>query len=537
MYSNYNIREELKPEEIIMYLRKSRADDPLLSVEDVLSNHEAILDEWCERSLPYPIPKENRFKEVVSGESIQDRLEFQRVLKMVESQQYKAIIVKEISRLGRPDKEEIGYISKVLRYTGTSIITPTRTFNIADEFERKMFEQELEQGAFYLEYSKRIMKAGRDLAAKNGAFLSTPPYGYDKTRIDNGKKKMSTLAINEEQANVVRMIFDWYVNENIGTQVISNRLNDLKIKPPKIDIWKPEAIRDIIENPIYIGMVRWNTRKGMWVVEDGEFRKTRPVNSGDDRILTKGLHEPIISEELFNSAQEKRGRTHRTCAKKELRSPFASMLYCTCGKAMSYRLRKYPNGEDRGQARLVCSNQVNCGSGSCTVSEMQDFIVDLLRQKIAEFKIEAHNTDNESIKLHDKLITKLEKKLPEFDAREKAMWKAQVDPNPDKHMPSNIFHSLLSELKQEREETKQALEKALKNRPAPIDYEKKIITFQQALDSLLDDNVSVTEKNQLLKKCIDRIEYHRDKPEKLKGKGAGHQWTQPPIEIEVKLNV
>jgi DNA invertase Pin-like site-specific DNA recombinase len=106
--NNYNIKEEIKPEEILMYLRKSRADDPLLSVEEVLSNHEAILDEWCARNLPYPIPKENRFKEVVSGESIQDRLQFQRVLRMVESPQYKAIIVKEISRLGRPDKQEIG---------------------------------------------------------------------------------------------------------------------------------------------------------------------------------------------------------------------------------------------------------------------------------------------------------------------------------------------------------------------------------------------------------------------------------------------
>lgn len=535
MYNN--IKEDIKPEEIIMYLRKSRADDPLLSVEDVLSNHEAILDEWCDRNLPYSIPKENRFKEVVSGESIQDRSEFQRVLKMVESPSIKAVLVKEISRLGRPDKQEIGYISKVFRYTNVSVITPSRIFNIVDDFERKMFEQELEQGNFYLEYNKRILKAGRDLASKKGAFLTTAPYGYDKTRIRDGKKEMSTLAINEEQANVVRMIFDWYVKENIGTQTICNRLNDLKIKPPKTDTWRADAIRGILENPTYIGMVRWNTRKGVWVVEDGEFKKTRPVNNGDDYILTKGLHEPIISEELFNAAQEKRGRTHRTINNRELKNPFASMMFCKCGRAMSYRLRKYSNGEDRGEARLVCNDQVNCGTGSCTVAEIEEFMVNVLRQKIAEFEIEAHNTDDESIKSHDKLIASLEKKISGFDAREKAMWKAQVDPDPDKHMPPNIFHELLSELKQEREETKQALEKALKNRPAPIDYEKKIITFQNALDALLDDKVSVAEKNLLLKECIDRIEYHRDKPEKLKGKGVGRQWTTPPIEIDVKLKV
>lgn len=537
MFNYYNIKDEIKPEEIIMYLRKSRADDPLLSVEEVLLNHESMLDEWCERHLPYPIPKENRIKEVVSGESISDRYGFQQLLKMVESDNIKAVMVKEISRLGRPDKQEIGYISKVFRYTNISVITPTRIFNIADEFERKMFEQELEQGNFYLEYNKRILKAGRDLASKKGAFLSLAPYGYDKTRIDDGKKKVSTLTINKEQASIVRMIFDWYVNENIGTQTISNRLNDLKVKPPKIDIWKPEAIRDIIENPIYIGMIRWNTRKGIWVVVDGEFKKTRPVNEGEDRILTKGLHEPIITEELFNLAQEKRGRTHRTCANKELKNPFASMLFCSCGKAMSHRLKKYPSGENRGEARLVCNSQVICGSGSCKASEIEAFIADLLKEKIAEFEVEADNKNEELITLHDKQIAKLEKKLSDLDAREVAMWKSQVDPDIENRMPTNIFTKLMNELKADREETSQALEHALKTRPTPIDYKKKIITFQKALDALLNENVSAAEKNLLLKECIERIDYHRDKPERLKGKGAGRQWTEPPIHLEVKLKV
>ena len=373
---------EIKPEEIIMYLRKSRADDPLETVEETLSNHEAMLDEWCERVLPYPIPKENRYKEVVSGESLSERFEFQRVLKLAESPNIKALLVKEISRIGRPDKMEVGYISKVLNLTNMMVITPSRTFHIADEFERKMFEQELEQGNFYLEYNKRILKAGRDLASKKGAFLVLAPYGYDKTRIDDGKKKLSSLVIDEEQASIVRMIFDWYVRENIGTQTICNRLNNLKVEPPKIGYWKPEAIRDILANPVYIGMVRWNTRKGKWIVEDGEFRKTRPVNQGEDLIITKGLHDPIISEELFNLAQEKRGRTHRTCANKELKNPFASIIYCSCGRTMIHRLKKYPSGEDRGEARLVCSTQVICGSGSCKLSDIVDFVADLLKTKI-----------------------------------------------------------------------------------------------------------------------------------------------------------
>ena len=51
MYRNYIEELHLQPDEFIAYLRKSRADDPLLTVEEVLSRHEAILDEWAEKNL------------------------------------------------------------------------------------------------------------------------------------------------------------------------------------------------------------------------------------------------------------------------------------------------------------------------------------------------------------------------------------------------------------------------------------------------------------------------------------------------------
>ena len=526
----YNYR--IKPEEILIYLRKSRADDPLLSTEEVLANHEAELDEWAERNLPYPIAQENRFKEVVSGESLSERTEFQKLLKLIESPNIKAVLVKEISRLGRPDKQEIGYISKIFRFTDTMVITPSRTFNIADEFERKMFEQELEQGNFYLEYTKRILKAGRDLASKKGAYLNLAPFGYDKHFIYEGRKKISTLAINEEQANLVRMIFEWYVKENIGTQTISNRLNDMKIKPPKIDKWKPEAIRDILENPIYIGMIRWNTRKGKYVVIDGEFKKTRPVNKDDDRILTKGLHDPIITEEIFNLAQEKRGRTHRTSNNRHLRNPFASLLYCECGKAMSYRHKK------GREPRLVCNEQKYCGSGSCQVTEIVDLVVPGLKKAIAEFKIEAKNGDNtKSVKLHEELIRNLEKKLTDLDAKELALWDAQINPDPSNKMPTHIFQAITDKIVKERQDTTIALEKARKQTVKPIDYESKIITFQKALDALLDDKVTVDEKNLLLKECIERITYSRPLAIRLLGKGTKNKWNDGQIELNVKLKV
>lgn len=530
---NYNFRDQLKPEEVLMYLRKSRADDPMLSVEEVLSKHETVLDEWVEKNLTAPIPAENRFKEVVSGESIADRPEFQKVLKQIESPKIKAVLVVETSRLGRPDMEEIGKISKMFRYTNTIVITPSRAFDIADKYERDMFEQELKIGNYYLEYVKTVLRAGREASVKRGCYVcSKPLYGYDKVTITEGKRKYPTLAINEEQATIVRMIFNAYINENIGTQAIANRLNDMGIKPPMIERWSADTIRDMLENPHYIGKVKWNERKAVVVLDNGKFRKTRPKATDEDYILCDGLHEAIISEELFYAAQDKRGRSHRTCANKELRNPLAGLLYCECGRSMSYRHSTRGELKYR-EPRLVCNGQKYCGNGSCSIDEMMDFVVDLLKQKIAEYSEEVSNDTTETAKFHEKQVKNLEKKLSDLDAKELALWEAQLDP--ETKMPTHILNSLTDKLSKEREETETALAKAREAVSTPIDNEVKRVTLQNALDALRDDEISVAEKNRYLKACISRITYHREPAQKILGKGNGRGYISPPIELDVKM--
>ena len=537
MYNYFNIKDNIKPEEIIMYLRKSRADDPLLTVEEVLRNHETRLDEWCERNLNGLIPAENRYKEIVSGESISDRPVFQQVLKLIEKPNIKAVIVAELSRLGRPDTMEIGMISKIFRFTSTIVITPEKIFNIADEFERDMFENELKRGNFYLEYSKKILKNGREMSVKSGNYVASRTlYGYDKTYVMEGKKKCPTLAINEEQANIVREIFRSYVHENIGFQTIGDRLNDMGIKSPRGKRWTVDAVRSIIENPHYIGMIRWNERKAIYVVEDGEFRKTRPKTTNGEKIYVKGKHEAIISDELFQLAQEKRGKAHRTSGSKELKNPLASLLYCECGRAMSYRQSTYPDGTPKGEPKLVCNGQHYCGNGSCDVDEIIEFVKDTLKQKIADFDMEVSDGDS-SDNFHEKQLKKLEKDLADINSKEITMWESQFDADESKRVPQHIFNALTEKLSKERWEVETAIANIKEILAKPVSYEKQKANFQKALDALLDDKMSIADKNHLLKACIEKVEYHRDRPEKLRGKGVGRQWTSPPIELKIKLNV
>ena len=532
---NYNIKDTIKPEEILIYLRKSRADDPALTTEEVLAKHESILDEWIEKNLSAPIPAENRFKEIVSGESIAERPEFRKVLKLIESPQYKAVLVVEISRLGRPDMEEIGKLSKIFRYTHTMVITPMMTFDIANEYDRDMFERELKRGNEYLEYTKKLLRRGRELSVKSGNYVgSRAVYGYDKIIVIDGKRKCPTLAINEEQANIVRSIFEWFVNENIGTQVIADRLNDAGIAPPRSSKWSADAIRTILENPIYIGKVRWNTRKSVHVVRDGEIHRTRPLNNEDDYIFVDGKHEPIITEEMFNAALAKRGRTHRACSNKELRNPFASMLVCECGRAMSY-VQSTRDKKPKGPPRLKCNAQKYCNNGSCSVDELMSHIADALRKRIVEFEREAKQGNDDSHKAQERLIESLEKRLSDIEARELALWESQLDA--ETKMPPNVVRVLTAKLEKEREETEASLTKVRSEMTKPIDYEKVIVTFQRALDALYDEDVSIAEKNMLLKSCINRITYHRPPIEKLKGKGNGRGWVYPPMKLDIDLMV
>ena len=520
---NYNIGN-LKPGEIIVYFRKSRTDDPTLSVEEVLSKHEAMLDEWAERNLGAKIPEENKYREVVSGETIDDRPEIQKVLKLIESPKIKAILIVEVQRLSRGDLEDAGRLIKLIRYTNTLIITPMKTFDLSDEYDRDMFERELKRGNEFLEYQKKIMGRGRLLSVSQGNYIGTfPPYGYDKIFIQEGKRKCPTLAINEEQANVVRMVFDMYVNQDMTFIKIAKRLNELNIPPAVRKYWSQATIVAMITNPHYIGKVRWNFRKTVVVVEDGEVKKTNPTAKEGDYLVYDGKHPAIISNELYELAQQRHGKTPRVKSKNKLINPLAGIVYCQCGKAMV--MRPAPKA-----TRMYCSEQVHCHTRSCFYSDIMDFVKSVLQEKIKEFEIEIQNEDNSSIVLHEKLIGNLEKKLVELQAKELSQWEAQSDPDPSKRMPHHIFQMLNEKLLKEREETETALAEAHKSMPTRVDYEQKLVTFKNALDALNDDSKSAILKNKLLKDCIKRITYHRPTGSRVNG-----IWDDTAIELSVEL--
>lgn len=539
----YQPNFDFLPDEIIEYLRKSRTDDPALSVEEVLSKHEAILDEWSEKHLGAKVPEENKYREVVSGETIAERPEVQTILSRVESPRIKAILVVDVQRLSRGDLEDAGRLIKLLRFTNTVVITPTKIYNLQDDYDRDIFERELKRGNEHLEYQKKIMRRGRELSVSQGNYIgSLPPYGYDKCFVMEGKRKCPTLKINPDQANAVRMIFDMYVNKDMGGINICHYLDSLGIKPARGDLWSPSQIKDMLSNVHYIGKVRWNHRKTVTIVEDGEIRKTQPKAKEGEYLIYDGKHEAIISEELFNAAQAKQGRNHRAKPNTKVRNPLASLLFCQCGRAMTLRTYKSHNAPPR----LCCDDQVHCHTGSCLFDEILERVVHILETSIKDFEVELRNDDKDSRELHNNLIKTLEKKLSILKEKELAQWDAQADPDESVRMPKEIFRQLNGKLQAEIRDTQQALSNAYNTAPKAIDYTERIARFSDALNALKDPNIDAQNKNRLLKACIERIDYQREKPQRerrLPGerKGArlpsGGSWTSPPILLDIKLRV
>lgn len=508
--------------EVLEYGRKSRTDDPLLTVEEILEKHSNILKEYAERNLGGPIPDENKFKEVVSGESIDSRPEMTRMLKAIESPKYKAILIVEVQRLSRGDLEDAGRLIKLLRYTNTYVITPTKIYDIRDEYDREAFERELKRGNEYLEYYKKIQARGTLASVSEGNYVgSVAPYGFDRDKVQDGKKHYFTLKEKPEEADVVRMIFDWYVNEGIGTQSICKRLIKMGIKTKTgKKIWEPSIIFAMLENVHYIGMVRWNWRKTVKVIEDQEIKEKRPKAKVDEYYIFKGKHDGIVSKELFAKAAEIRKSRIPVRNDVSLKNPFVNLVFCSKCNSRCGRKVFESKGKELAKPRLRCHHQKYCKSGSVKYHEFEDYVVQTLSDCIEDFKVMVENETDDSVIIYKNLVNGLRKKLKELEEKEIAQWEAQYDP--ETKMPPHIFQKLNEKVLKEKEEIKKTLDRTLETMPEPVDYKTKILKFTDAVNALKDPNIDAKTKNKYLHEIIDIIIL--DRPEK----GA-------PYKIRIKL--
>ena len=499
----------------LMYLRKSRADNPDESVEEVLAKHETILQDWARRELEHEIPQDCIYREVVSGgESIKDREEIQKVLARSEDPNVVGVVCVDPQRLSRGSLTDCDLLIDTFRYSRTLVVTPVMTYDLQNKMERRFFQDELMRGRDYLDYLKDVLYRGRYLSASKGCFvLSRPPYGYDRIKIG----KEWTLEPNEN-ADIVRMIFNWYTKECKTPGQIAADLNQMMIPPSKGKDWTKESLLVLLKNVHYDGKVIFGRKKTTVVFENGKKTTKRLKQRPEDMLIVEGKHPAIVDHEVFELAQERiSGRGYLAPkTRRPLSNQFAGLLRCPiCGYAMIYR-------DSRGYVSFYCRHY-------CSKTLKYDDLVlavktALLTEHLPALEAKLESREGESATIQKQLIDRLEKQMADFKAQEVK----QYDLLETGIYSNEVFLERNTALREKITICFKQLEEAKKNQPKAIDYEEKIRTLKEAIAALDDDSISAEKKNRLLKAVIKPMEYTsvKDQP-----------YGQNEFKLRIDLNI
>jgi hypothetical protein len=478
-----------------MYLRKSRQDDPNETIEEVLAKHEAMLQEWAKRELGYNIPAENIYREVISGESLSERVEMCKVLSRLEDPRVAGVLVIEPQRLSRGDLMDCGRLISIFRYTKSLVATPMMIYDMENKMEQRFFQDELMRGRDYLEYTKEILSRGRTHAVlSKGCYIgSIPPYGYDKVKLG----KDCTLTPNETEAEVVRMMFNWFVNDGITAGSIARKLNDMGIKPRYKEIWYESTVNQLLGNQHYIGKVVWNRRKAAVHIEDGVAVKKRQWANEGEYNVAEGIHPAIVDKEIFEKAQAKRYHAPRVPQKSKLTNPLAGILVCgVCG----HSLIRHPYSHT--EARYQCEYNRPICQRSVKVSQIMEAVITTLEQvELPALKAKLADGSGDAAAIQKRLLEKLQKQLDEYKAQEETQYELLET----KKYTQELFDRRNAALREKMEQCELQIYETKRTMPDAVDYAERILTLEKCIEALKDDSESVQVQNRLLHEIIEKI--------------------------------
>lgn len=237
-----------------------------------------------------------------SGKSIEGRQEFMQMLRDIEEgkDRVEFVLVYKLSRFGRNAADVLNSLQRMQDF-GVNLICVEDGIDSSKDSGKLMISvlsavAEIERENILVQTMEGRRQKARD-GKWNGGFA---PYGY---KLLNGE-----LEIAEDEAEIIRIIFDKYIHTNMGVNGIAAYLNEHGYKKKKrqnntLDAFATSFIKGVLDNPIYCGKLAFGRRKTERVPgKRNEFR----IVKQDSYILSDGIHEAIISEDDWNLAKQKR---------------------------------------------------------------------------------------------------------------------------------------------------------------------------------------------------------------------------------------
>mgnify|MGYP004547450293 FL=1 len=491
-----------------LYIRLSREDENKTDVSESITNQKSLLLQYVKENnlRVYDIYIDDGY----SGTTF-DRPGFNRLINDIENKLVNMVITKDMSRLGRDYIKTGYYLEKYFPEHNIRYIAITDNIDTyLDNSNNDIAPFKAIMNDYYAKDISKKIKSSLRAKQKEGKWVgSRCPYGYDKD-INN----KNHLVINEEQAGIVRYIFDLCLN-GLTCFKIANKLTLENIKTPaqyynfnwknnynmNIGKWHPKTIKDILTNRLYTGDLVQNRRSKV------NYKIKKVVcNKECDYIVVPNTHEAIIDKELFDRVQSLIPKNVGRNEKRE-NHLLDGLLYC--GEC-NHRISVSPRRKIDNRCYTVCNyyrtylKQKVCTMHSNNYDILENKILELLKEYCLKYMDKKSilnrviNTNNDK-QNNLKYIKNLEKEISNINDNLDSIYIDRLNKNISEEQFNRVKIKLETELNIKLDKIKEFKKEKTQNNN--IDREKYI---REVLEL---NNIS----RDIIINLIDRIEIFEDK--------------------------
>jgi DNA invertase Pin-like site-specific DNA recombinase len=403
-----------------------------------------------------------------------NRPAFQRMLLDIHAGNINLVIVKDLSRFGR-NYVEVGLQVEHFKEQNVRFIAADDHYDSTVNEDDLMFPMRNVMNEMYARDVSKKTKAAKKAKAKAGQFMgSKPPFGY---KLDPNDRHH--LIVDEPAAEVVRRIFR-LTAEGIGYNKIAKIFRAEKVLNPiayfnqhnpdyfKSDYWRKEfdwhvtSVRVILNNEVYLGRLVYGKQRAKSMKSKQVVKCPR-----EDWIVVEHCHEPIISQELWDTVHKIMNAKHRPAKTGEVQM-FAGLLYCAdCGHALTYSQKKRKDGTYHGA--YSCWMYKTHGKEYCASHYIRyDTVYDLVlidlrcvlwsyrhnKKQFKTFLEKKFQTDSK--KEAKKLQAEYEKKQSRYEEIDRILCKLYEDSALGK-IPESRYEAMSTQYESEQREIKEAL--------------------------------------------------------------------------------
>ena len=344
-----------------------------------LETQKAYFREYIQRNPEWEL-YEIYADEGITGTSTKKRTQFNRMMNDAYEGKFQIIVTKEVSRFSRNILDTISY-TRELRAMGIGVIFATDRINTLEPESEMMLSYIAAQSQEESRRTSARVVWGQTRQMEKGVDFGQSLLGYDV--------KDGHITINPEGAEIIRLIFHKYAVEQIGTSEIARFLTNERYCTYRGNTkWKSNTVIKILNNEKYVGdLVQKKTYTPDYLTHE------KKSNKGAVPLITmQNHHEPIVSREIWNLAQERLRRNNKHAAGESGHSNrylFSGKIKCgQCGSSFVGRSKYLKDGTKI--RRWSCGTATKEGRLGCDVGKLvrDDDAIQMLQTAIRSLPID-----------------------------------------------------------------------------------------------------------------------------------------------------